>query len=136
MAFQYQFRACPVMALRSLSNLFGERGEKVLECCWRQAVQATSPLCLGSFCAGHWCLGMTMPGPLSRDRGPGGGRRAQAATKGASGRPVVSHQKDSPWCQPPEVEATAVDRIAAPGASRPQRSLVGTPGRPQPGGLP
>lgn len=29
MAFQYQFRACPVIALRSLSNLFGG-GERKL----------------------------------------------------------------------------------------------------------
>ena len=79
MAFQYQFRACPVMALRSLSNLFGERGEKVwiARAVGGRRARPWSPLRLGSFCAGHyWCLNTTM------------GRGAQAATKGAKRPPT------------------------------------------------
>ena len=94
MTFQYQFRARPVMALSSLSNLIGEWGEKVwiTRALGGRRSRPQSPLCIRSFCAGHqWCLDMTTGPSLL---GEGQGHRLPPG--GQSDCPQVSGHQDMP----------------------------------------
>lgn len=126
MTFQYQFRVRPVMALRSLSNLFGRWGESLdYPCCWGEgasafislwsqedAVLSTIDDLLRSLSGTSWGEG----------EGRGWrGERAEAAAEQwskAMNHPIVRGTSEEIFPVLPSEEGAGVDQGAAPSGGR------------------